>query len=75
VSAANPSYVWFIARLRKARLSRKLTQGELAAKLGKPQSYVSKYEVGERRLDFIEAVRIAHVLTIKVSALIPPELK
>jgi transcriptional regulator with XRE-family HTH domain len=31
-----------------------VTQAQLAARLGKPQSYVSKVESGERRLDFLE---------------------
>lgn len=35
-----------------------LTQVQLAEKLGVPQSYVSKYERGERRLDYVEVRRI-----------------
>lgn len=42
--------------LRQARVDAGLTQVELAAKLGKPQSYVSKAELGERRLDFLETL-------------------
>lgn len=40
--------------MRAARESRGVTQQELARRLGKPQSYVSKAEMGERRLDVVE---------------------
>jgi transcriptional regulator with XRE-family HTH domain len=40
--------------LRQIRLDAGLRQTELAARLGKPQSFVSKYESGERRLDILE---------------------
>jgi transcriptional regulator with XRE-family HTH domain len=40
--------------LRKIRQDAGLTQAELAAELGHPQSYVSKYESGEQRLDIFE---------------------
>jgi transcriptional regulator with XRE-family HTH domain len=40
--------------LRQIRLDAKLTQLELAGKIGQTQSYVSKYENGEQRLDLIE---------------------
>jgi transcriptional regulator with XRE-family HTH domain len=49
---------WLIA----ARRERKLTQILLAATLGRPQSFVSKYERGERRLDFVEVLEIAKAL-------------
>jgi hypothetical protein len=39
------------------REAAKLTQAQVAAKLGKPQSYVSKVESGERRIDPPELVR------------------
>lgn len=35
-----------------------LTQRQLAERLDKPQSYVSKYELGERRLDFVETLEV-----------------
>jgi transcriptional regulator with XRE-family HTH domain len=54
------------------RLRHGWSQKELAGKLGKPQSYVSKYETGERRLDFIETVRIARILDLEVIKLVPP---
>ena len=40
--------------LRQVRLDAGLGQRELAARLGRPQSFVSKYETGERRLDVLE---------------------
>lgn len=50
--------------LRSIRQEAKLTQAELANYLGKPQSYVSKYESGERRLDIPEIEVICAVLKV-----------
>ena len=44
----------FRGLLRKARVQAGLTQRDLASRLGVPQSFVSKYESGERRLDVLE---------------------
>lgn len=52
----SPRYGRFRELLREIRMEAGLTQVELAEKLGKPQSYVSKAELGERRLDFIETL-------------------
>ena len=52
-------YKQIINRLREARIAAELTQVEAADKLGKPQSYVSKIELGERRLDVAELKRFA----------------
>lgn len=49
----------FVASVRKAA---GVTQAELAARLGKPQSFVSKVERGERRLDVIEFCQVAEAL-------------
>lgn len=48
--------------LTKARKTAGLTQQKLADQLGKPQSFVAKYEKGERRLDVVEFVEIAEAL-------------
>ena len=48
--------------LIKARNDAGLTQQQVADKLGRPQSFVAKYEGGERRLDVVEFVEIAEVL-------------
>jgi transcriptional regulator with XRE-family HTH domain len=50
----SPHYVLLRAKLREMREQAGVTQVELAACLSKPQSYVSKVESGERRLDFLE---------------------
>jgi len=44
-----------------------VTQAALVASLKKPQSYVSKYESGDRRLDFTEFMEIVDVLAINVA--------
>lgn len=55
-------YTLFLKLLINARKEAEVTQQELAEKLGKPQSYVSKYERAERRLDVIEFIKIAETL-------------
>jgi transcriptional regulator with XRE-family HTH domain len=56
--------------LIQARKDANLTQAEVAACLGRPQSYVSKYECGERRLDLIEFLEIADVLNLNLRTFI-----
>ncbi|HEU4601366.1 MAG TPA: helix-turn-helix transcriptional regulator [Steroidobacteraceae bacterium] len=51
-----------IALLVAAREKAGLTQQQLADLLGKPQSFVAKYEGGERRIDVIEFVAISQAL-------------
>lgn len=48
-----------------ARREQNLTQVEVAKRLGKQQSFVSKYESGERRLDVIEFIAVCKVLNIR----------
>lgn len=52
-------YRAFLERLRQARVEAGLTQTALAARLGRPQTWVSKCELGERRVDFVELEDIA----------------
>lgn len=59
MSVYSPSYQDFIRRLRLARKQARMTQAEASRKLGKPHSYVSKCELGERRVDFIETLQFA----------------
>ncbi|GFE78257.1 hypothetical protein GCM10011487_02570 [Steroidobacter agaridevorans] len=53
--------------LLAAREKAGLTQQQLADRLGKPQSFISKYEGGERRIDVIEFIAIADALDIDAS--------
>ena len=52
--------------LRELRKQRNLTQDQLAKSMGVKQAFVSKYETGERRLDFLDLVGICDVLGISI---------
>jgi transcriptional regulator with XRE-family HTH domain len=60
-------YQRLCALLRELRQEAGLTQVQVAERLGVPQSFVSKYESGERRLDVVE---LNHVAVALDSALI-----
>ena len=49
-------------QLVAARKAVSLTQQQLADKLGRPQSFVAKYENGERRLDVVEFLQVCRSL-------------
>ena len=55
-------YKAFLDRLRKAREAAGLTQVELAKAVGRSQTWVSKCELGERRVDFVELEDLAKAL-------------
>ncbi len=50
--------------LMGARVNLQLSQVEVALQLGKPQSFVSKYERGERRLDVVEFIQVCNALKL-----------
>lgn len=58
-----------IAVIVATRKDLSITQRELARRLGKPQSYVSKFEAGERRLDVVEFTEIAKALRVDAEVL------
>lgn len=51
-----------LERLPQARKAARVTQAELALTLGRPQSFVAKYESRERRLDVAEYLGITRAL-------------
>lgn len=63
-------YEVFRRLLVQARADAGLTQVDVAARLRKPQSYISKIERGERRLDMTEFVDLADALGIEMPAFI-----
>jgi len=71
-SPRSPRYQHFLKRLRGARLKAGLTQAEVARTLGVPQSFVSKCESGERRVDAVELERFAKLYGKAVSFFLPP---
>jgi transcriptional regulator with XRE-family HTH domain len=56
--------------LRQIRKEAGLTQAELAKALGVPQSFVSKFESGERRLDLVELHHICKAVRISLTILV-----
>jgi transcriptional regulator with XRE-family HTH domain len=69
-SVFTPRYNRLRALLVEARNAAGLTQVGLAERLRRPQSFVSKYERGERRLDLIEFLEVTDALGVKPAKLI-----
>ncbi len=53
------AYADFVKKLKQARLESGLTQVQVAKKLRRSQSYVSKAEAAEQRLDIVEVQKFA----------------
>ena len=58
----SPRQVLLQQLLVAARAAAGLSQRDVAKRLRQPQSFVSRYETGERRLDLIELIEVATVL-------------
>ncbi|MBX9790614.1 MAG: helix-turn-helix domain-containing protein [Pirellulales bacterium] len=56
--------------LRQLRLGAALRQEDLADRLNEPQSFVSKYESGERRLDLIELRQVCQATGVTLLELV-----
>ena len=56
--------------LREARLRAGLRQIDVATTLGKPQSYVTKIESGERRIDLIETLDLCRAVSLDPKILV-----
>jgi transcriptional regulator with XRE-family HTH domain len=70
MSIRDPLHRYIIKRLVSAREIAQLTQISVARALGRPQSFVSKYESGERRLDIPEFIEVCRVMGVDPAQLI-----
>jgi transcriptional regulator with XRE-family HTH domain len=72
----DPDYISLIDVLKSIREERGLTQAQLGERLGRDQTFVSKYESRERRLDVLELRNICNALDASflevISGLITP---
>lgn len=60
-AAYHKAYRRFLVRLIEARKQAGLTQVDVAKRLGRAHSFISKCELGERRVDFIELRQLAQI--------------
>lgn len=74
-SPHDDAYKLFLGMLRQLRHEKGVTQESLANRLGKPQSYVSKYELGERRIDIVETFEICRALNADFVAFVQQLIK
>ncbi|MEF2549417.1 helix-turn-helix transcriptional regulator [Aurantimonas sp. E1-2-R+4] len=63
-------YQRILAGLVQARKGAGITQAELGERIGQRQTFVSKVELGERRLDIAELVEICRAIGVDPHALI-----
>ncbi|MEA9913492.1 helix-turn-helix transcriptional regulator [Xanthomonas campestris pv. raphani] len=64
-STHNPNYQLLLTVLKTARKRAGVSQADLAERLGNTQTFVSKCERGERRIDAVELVEFAEALGVK----------
>jgi transcriptional regulator with XRE-family HTH domain len=69
-SLRTPAHRELLRRLVAARSRKGVTQHELAKKLRRHQSFVAKYERGERRLEVIEFVQICRELGVSAESIL-----
>jgi transcriptional regulator with XRE-family HTH domain len=69
-SLHTPEYKHFRSLLIAARVNSSLTQTDVSTRLGRPQSFVAKYERGERRLDVIEFIQVCGAIGVDPHALL-----
>jgi transcriptional regulator with XRE-family HTH domain len=63
-------YRQMVERLVAERKRQKLSQAELASRLGRQQHFISRYETGERRLDVAEFADVAVALGLDPAAMV-----
>ena len=69
-SLHSPKYQKLIEQLIQSRKEAGLTQSDVAKRLKKPQSYISKIETCQRRLDVLELMELAKLYEVEVLQLL-----
>jgi transcriptional regulator with XRE-family HTH domain len=69
-STTSARYRYFRELLQEARIGQEMSQRDLAKRLKQPQSFISRYETGVRRIDPVEFLDIAEALSIDPYALL-----
>ena len=70
-SIYDENYIEIITRLRIARIEKNITQNTLSKTLGVPQSFISKVESCDRRLDIAELIHWLNALELSIDAVMP----
>ncbi len=63
----SPEYEQIVALLREVREQAGLSQAELAERLQRPRTFVTKCELGERRIDLLEWLRFCRACKVEPS--------
>lgn len=71
----SPEYQHLRRLLVEARERAGLTQSEVAARLHRAQSFVSKYEQGERRLDIVDFLHVCNCLETSAAQILAEVIK
>ncbi len=69
-SISSRHYAQFLATLREAREKAGVSQEEMATRLGETQSFVSKCERGERRMDIVELREFCKALGLTLESFV-----
>lgn len=70
-SIYDEKYIEIITRMRLARIEKGITQNVLSKALGVPQSFISKVECCERRLDVVEFIYWLDALGLSIDEIVP----
>ena len=74
-SIYSDDYISIILALRQIRISKKITQTDLAVRLGVHQSFISKIANRERRLDVVEFLSWIDAVGVSVNDVLPPKYR
>lgn len=68
------AYRRLLTAMVELRKSQGLSQAQLADRVGKPPSFVGKYELGERRLDVVEVFLLLSAMSVEPTAFLQENL-